>query len=55
MVLRQFSWRKGSKGLRIQGVKCLLSKGFNIVLSILSTAAILERMSTTALIICNVK
>ena len=46
---------QGSKDSRVQGVKCLLSKDLIIVLSILSTAAILKGMSETALFICNVK
>ncbi len=45
----------GEEGPRIQGVKCLLSIDFIIVLSILSTSAILEGMSAAALLICNVK
>ena len=53
-VLLQFSWRRGSKDSGGQRVKCLLSNDFIIVLSILSTAAILEVMSATALLICNV-
>ena len=44
MVLLQFSWRRGSKDSRGQGVKCMLS-----------TAAILEGKLATALLICNVK
>ena len=41
MVLLQFSWRRGSKDSRGQGVKCLLSNEFVIVLSILKTSATL--------------
>jgi hypothetical protein len=55
MVLLQFSWRRGSEDSRGQGVKCLLSNDFIIVLSILSTAAISERMPATALLVCNDK
>jgi hypothetical protein len=54
-VLLQFSWRRGSEDSRGQGVKCLLSNDFIIVLSILSTAAISERMPATALLVCNDK
>ena len=55
LVLLQFSWRRGSKDSRGQGAKCFLSKDFIILLSILSTAAILARMSATALLVCNVE
>ncbi len=51
----QFSWRRGFKDSSGQGVKCLLPNDFIIVLSILSTSAILERMSAIALLVCNVK
>jgi hypothetical protein len=54
-VLLQFSWRRGSEDSRGQGAKCFLSKDFIILLSILSTAAILARMSATALLVCNVE
>ncbi len=52
MFLLQFNWRRGFKDTRGQGVKCLLPNDFVIVLSILSTAVILEEMFATALLIC---
>ena len=42
--LLQFSWRRGSKDSRGQGVKCLLSNDLIIVLSIFLTFAKLEGM-----------
>ena len=53
LVLLQFSWKRGSRGSGGQGFKSLLSSDFIIALSILATAAILEGMSATALLICN--
>ena len=52
MVLLQFSWKRGFKDTRGQGVKCLLSNELVIVLSILSAALIFEEMFATALLIC---
>jgi len=39
LVLLQFSWRRGSKGSRIQGFKGLFSKGFISAFNILSISA----------------
>ena len=50
MVLLQINWRRGSKDPRGRGVKRLLSNDFIIVVSILSTFAILKGMSAAALL-----
>ena len=55
MVLLQFSWRIRSQDSRGRGVKCLLANDFTIILSIILTSAILERMFVTTLLIFNVK
>ena len=55
LKIRFFSNLVGEKGPRIQGVKCFLPNDFTITLSILATAAIFERMSPAALLVCNVK
>ena len=55
MVLLPSNWRRGSKDPRGRGVKRLLSNDFIIVMSILSTFAILKGMSAAAFLIYNVK
>lgn len=46
---------QGLAARSVERVKCLLSNDSNIVLRILSTSAMLEKIFATALLICTVK